>query len=816
MTDTQIEITTKDLTTKKYELAKIFSDMGCVLYPVDQGKYFGGDARCFSGNTKKEAWSVEKNQDVLDNHIKKKDSNWYYSHPEILVLDVDKHKLLDVSIWEKHFKKFEAEYETYHLITKNKGFHFIYKLTPEQIEEKEKFRKGNNEGCSRLGIDGYMDICFLENRISVGGHSLCKNKKGELCEYKPEGPTTLQDEPGILNMPNSLWCHWLKRCHLKKNQKTKGSGEKKPQLSKEEMGKLLSLLPKSTRPILKKLMKNELEDLLIECHIGKHIKSILKNKLIITDNSVQNKREFYWYDKKEKLWSCIKGEKNLENKVRKVFDILITELKRIKKANYRMYKMLKRELEIISTGCNIKSICNWCNQYWYNPEFKQNLDFNPNIICFKNGLLELGKKCNFREYRRDDYVTQKLSYDFKKYSQEELDYDDGEGYFTAENYKIIDKYYETTHHKDKEANKYWTAYNLTGLRTAEKHMFFIGAGSGGKTTKYGIMKNVMEFYVGNVPSNFFTTGNTDYFRQLRGVRSPCRYVNVNEASVEGNCDTDHFKINCDKVSTQSIKKFYSDQNEMITFQAKFNIMLNKVALPHGKDGQMDSGIKRRVMMTSMKGKFVDTKEELAIEKCYNENNEVHLKDNTLVEKFEEENMKNAFILYHLPYIEGIYKDKHLPFFQNMNKRFINFSSQKDVDIDLRKIIVLPTDKKIKPKLRFTINQLQKEIRKRFKINGHLPKKIEEKIKKQKDLQDLVLNQIPALVWKTQLQFKKGKTDSWAFEDTVQVEYFDDFEGKIKKEKMKLSNTEWKGRKRGWIGGAFKPSFCEIDSGEDSD
>ena len=148
--------------------------------------------------------------------------------------------------------------------------------------------------------------------------------------------------------------------------------------------------------------------------------------------------------------------------------------------------------------------------------------------------------------------------------------------------------------------------------------------------------------------------------------------------------------------------------------------------------QMDSGVERRVMLIKTKGKFVNNQKELEKEKCYSNTDAVHIKNKNLAKEFQKDNMKQAWINYHIPYIEKIYRGEHIETFQKLNKNFLQTTIQKNKDIDLRKHIVLPKNEKDGKKLRFTIQQLQDFLIKRLTFGGNkLDKDLQAKNQKSK-------------------------------------------------------------------------------------
>ena len=46
-----------------------------------------------------------------------------------------------------------------------------------------------------------------------------------------------------------------------------------------------------------------------------------------------------------------------------------------------------------------------CCEHFFDKDFMNKLDHNPDLLCFKNGVLEIAKGCVFRKGKPQDYVS---------------------------------------------------------------------------------------------------------------------------------------------------------------------------------------------------------------------------------------------------------------------------------------------------------------------------------------------------------------------------------------------------------------------------
>jgi hypothetical protein len=90
-------------------------------------------------------------------------------------------------------------------------------------------------------------------------------------------------------------------------------------------------------------------------------------------------------------------------------DRVKNELKK-KLANILCFNKIIEKLKNVNTK---ETICKECIYLFYDPEFNNCLDINPNLICFQNGVLDLQKK-KLRYGHRSDNISITINYVFKQ------------------------------------------------------------------------------------------------------------------------------------------------------------------------------------------------------------------------------------------------------------------------------------------------------------------------------------------------------------------------------------------------------------------
>lgn len=90
-------------------------------------------------------------------------------------------------------------------------------------------------------------------------------------------------------------------------------------------------------------------------------------------------------------------------------DRVNNELKK-KLTNILCFNKIIEKLKNVNTK---ETICKECIYLFYDPEFNNCLDINPNLICFQNGVLDLQKN-KLRNGHRSDNISITINYIFKQ------------------------------------------------------------------------------------------------------------------------------------------------------------------------------------------------------------------------------------------------------------------------------------------------------------------------------------------------------------------------------------------------------------------
>ena len=90
-------------------------------------------------------------------------------------------------------------------------------------------------------------------------------------------------------------------------------------------------------------------------------------------------------------------------------DRVNNELKK-KITNILCFNKIIEKLKNVNTK---ETICKECIYLFYDPEFNNCLDINPNLICFQNGVLDLQKN-KLRNGHRSDNISITINYVFKQ------------------------------------------------------------------------------------------------------------------------------------------------------------------------------------------------------------------------------------------------------------------------------------------------------------------------------------------------------------------------------------------------------------------
>ena len=181
-----------------------------------------------------------------------------------------------------------------------------------------------------------------------------------------------------------------------------------------------------------------------------------------------------------------------------------------------------------------KNIMTEARDLFYDSNFLNKLDTNPQLLCFNNGVVDFKEKI-FRKGRPDDYISKCTGIDFVRIDKirdapviREID-----GFFAqlfpdAQLFNYIRDYLASV---------------LIGTTSNQTFNMFIGGGSNGKSKLIDLMKLVLGDYKGEVPLSLVTGertrigGLSPEIVQLKGVRfavmqEPEKGVKLNEGKMK--------------------------------------------------------------------------------------------------------------------------------------------------------------------------------------------------------------------------------------------------------------------------------------------
>ena len=159
-------------------------------------------------------------------------------------------------------------------------------------------------------------------------------------------------------------------------------------------------------------------------------------------------------------------------------------------------------------------------EHFFDKQFMDKLDNNPNLLCFKNGVIDFEKKI-FRMAKPDDYVSLCTNLDYFELDENNTDH-----------MKMKNEIEEFMHElfPQEELYKYMWQHLASSLKgTNENQVFNIYTGSGrnGKSKLVELLSLVLGDYKGTVPITLITQkrqtigGASPEISQLKGKRFAC-------------------------------------------------------------------------------------------------------------------------------------------------------------------------------------------------------------------------------------------------------------------------------------------------------
>lgn len=252
-----------------------------------------------------------------------------------------------------------------------------------------------------------------------------------------------------------------------------------------------------------------------------------------------------------------------------------------------------------------KNIMTEAKELFYDATFLEKLDANPNLTCFKNGVVDFEQK-RFRRGTPEDYLTKCTNIDYVQIDQ-------------IEHRQIIDEIRDFMHKlfPDEQIHDYmWEhlAASLIGTLPNQTWNIYIGDGQNGKSMLIKAMEYVLGDYKGIMPINMLTDrrgklgGAMPEIVQLKGLRlavaqEPQKGDRINDGVVK------ELTSGIDKIHGRGL---YMAQSE--EFFPQFELVLCTNYLPEIHSN--DHGTWRRIRVVNFKSLFTDEPVDSDPEKPY--------------------------------------------------------------------------------------------------------------------------------------------------------------------------------------------------------
>jgi len=304
-----------------------------------------------------------------------------------------------------------------------------------------------------------------------------------------------------------------------------------------------------------------------------------------------NKQNQYLADAQAYEASSDEHEK-IQRKIKKIAEICIKLKKTVDKNN-----IMREAMEI-----------------FYDKEFIRNMDANPYLMCFTNGVFDFKKK-EFRHGYPEDYATKSTNIAYVPYN-----YDDSK--------QVADEvmhFIETLFPKPELCRYMWDHLSASLIGIKKEHTFNIykGSGSNGKSILTDLMTQALGEYKGIVPITLVTEkrgsigGTSSEVMQLKGVRyavmqEPSKNMSLNEGRLKELTGADPIQA----------RALYCESETFIP-QFSLVVCLNELLGVYSND----DGTWRRMKVVDFMSKFISEGEYHMDDTEY-----VYIKDKSLKEK----------------------------------------------------------------------------------------------------------------------------------------------------------------------------------------
>jgi hypothetical protein len=168
-----------------------------------------------------------------------------------------------------------------------------------------------------------------------------------------------------------------------------------------------------------------------------------------------------------------------------------------------------RSYQNISTSSFINVITKYLKTKLLDDNFSNKLDSTPNVLAFKNGIMDLRTKIFRKEFLSSDFITDTIPYDYKPCNPEKKSFLKG----------VLKK---ILNNNDEHLEYYLSiiGFSFIGSPQLEKSIYFMidktfgGKGDNGKTIWYDILNTLMPNYVYRSKASLIEKNNSKAHKQL--------------------------------------------------------------------------------------------------------------------------------------------------------------------------------------------------------------------------------------------------------------------------------------------------------------
>lgn len=319
-----------------------------------------------------------------------------------------------------------------------------------------------------------------------------------------------------------------------------------------------------------------------------------------------------WYKFEEPRWAKIDSgvylRKCISNELRMIYSKKAThymdirsrlsesnDAHRIKQITAHIDKIMSIYMRLGNTN-DKKNIMTEAKELFYNDRFEQELDANPYLICFKNGVVDFKAKV-FRRGQPEDHLTKCTNIDYVP----DVFENDKHKPIIAEIEDFMQKLFPNV-----DLTRYmWEhlASTLIGILPDQTWNIYIGEGQNGKSVLVKLMEYVLGEYKGTVPLSLLTDrrtkigGTSPEVIGLQGLRyavmqEPTKGERVNEGVMK------QLVSGIDPIQARGLY-----MQNAISFYPQFKLILCSNYLMEIKSN--DHGTWRRIRVVPFQSLFTD-------------------------------------------------------------------------------------------------------------------------------------------------------------------------------------------------------------------